>query len=496
MKKLFISYRRKDWALTRNLVEELRARLYANVFLDIDSITETDFESTIPQNLASSDAVLLILSEYTFDPNRIHKDDDWVRREVAMALELGKPILLIGVDGRVPPPAAELPENIRQITRKQTIKFTADFFDAAVDKLVAMIANPNGDIAIPLRRDVEQAEARRIRRQRIQYGFALAALILIIGLGALVWRQSTANGSTTPTLTPTTQIAQLNTLPPTTNTPAITLTPSATTVNTATSLPNATLTSKPPLPTLTHTPAATPIPIVNSNAEWKPHILVQQFNGVDMVLVPPGCFMMGTASGGESDERPTAKLCFPTFWIDLTEVTNSQFDTFKGKATTPSHWTGPNRPRETISWTEANTFCALRGARLPTEAEWEYAARGPDNLIYPWGNIFVAANVVYSANSGNQTADVGAKIRKSGASWVSALDLSGNVWEWVYSINKPYPYATNDGRESDTNDNNPSRARRGGSWAVPEPLMRSADRNEYSQSYPGDFKGGFRCARS
>ena len=117
------------------------------------------------------------------------------------------------------------------------------------------------------------------------------------------------------------------------------------------------------------------------------------------------------------------------FWIDVTEVTNGQFAAFDGQAEDWSRWTDTDRPRESITWTEANAFCQKRGARLSTEAEWEYAARGPDGLIYPWGNYYVPDNMVNRSNSGGHTWAVGSK--PDGISWVGAYDLSGNVWEWV-----------------------------------------------------------------
>src|SRR5262249_22642836 len=122
------------------------------------------------------------------------------------------------------------------------------------------------------------------------------------------------------------------------------------------------------------TPEATSVPTVTTNNQWKPQLSMVQ--GVEMALVPPGCFMMGSEKGND-DEQPVSKICFDKpFWIDKVDVTNAQFKQFGGKAQQKGSWKDDNRPRERVTWFEARDFCALRGARLPTEAEWEYAARG------------------------------------------------------------------------------------------------------------------------
>ncbi|MBC7812633.1 MAG: formylglycine-generating enzyme family protein, partial [Burkholderiales bacterium] len=142
---------------------------------------------------------------------------------------------------------------------------------------------------------------------------------------------------------------------------------------------------------------------------WVPQ--VQTFDGVEMVLVPSGCFMMGSSDAEIAtlteqrpnlayafrDAGPQTRMCFDEpFWIDKYLVTNAQFRQFHGVAGRDSYWTDDNRPREMISWFEARDFCGLREARLPSEAEWEYAARGPNSLAFPWGDTWNPDNAVWS----------------------------------------------------------------------------------------------------
>jgi formylglycine-generating enzyme required for sulfatase activity len=231
-----------------------------------------------------------------------------------------------------------------------------------------------------------------------------------------------------------------------------------------------------------------PIPEVKANNQWRPQF--QSFDGVEMALVPPGCFMMGSADGGRS-EKPVNKQCFDKpFWIDKTEVTQKQFKALGGVAAEPSFFEWANHPVEQITWLEARDFCAKRGTRLPTEAEWEYAARGPDNLVYPWGNTFDGSKVVWLRNG---TVDVGSL--PGGASWVGALDLSGNVAEWVSTLYKPYPYNKDDGRESNS-DTGGSRVMRGGGWSsyeVPPTLFSASARVD---GFGTPSSTGFRCVQS
>lgn len=232
----------------------------------------------------------------------------------------------------------------------------------------------------------------------------------------------------------------------------------------------------------TATPFALPDDPVAQNADWTP--VVQAINGVDMVLVPPGCFIMGHEAG-RRDERPEHEICFDQpFWIDRTEVTNAQY----GSA---GHGTGDNQPRENLLWSEARDFCAARGGRLPTEAEWEYTARGPDDLLYPWGNDLEISKLVFDRNTPGQTADVGS--RPAGASWVGAVDMAGNVFEWVSSIYARYPYDAGDGRE-DASDTTSLRVYRGSNMSYLDYVTTAAARFRLAPT-ERDWFIGFRCAR-
>jgi len=242
---------------------------------------------------------------------------------------------------------------------------------------------------------------------------------------------------------------------------------------------------------------------VLSNAEWE--MVNERIEGVDMALVPPGCFMMGSseeelafalrlceASVGVSAcqridfdaETPQERVCFEQpFWIDKYEVTGEVYGS-------NGYFTNLSGPREQITWFEAKDHCEQRDARLPTEAEWEYAARGPDSLIYPWGSEFVFRNVVYKNNSANKTSAV--ERNSSGASWVGAHHMSGNVWEWTNSRFLDYPYDILDGRERQ--DDTSVRVLRGGSWGDGDSIVRTAYRGKGAPNYKDQYTG-FRCVR-
>jgi formylglycine-generating enzyme required for sulfatase activity len=142
-----------------------------------------------------------------------------------------------------------------------------------------------------------------------------------------------------------------------------------------------------------------------------------------------------------------------------------------------------------VSWHQAKTYCEWRGARLPTEAEWEKAARGTDGPTYPWGETINCNMANYTSSCEGDTMPVNAY--SAGISSYGVYNMAGNVWEWVQSEFRDYPYWADDGRENLTGTN--SRVLRGGSWYDNESYVRAAHRNNDTPYFQSDTVG-FRCA--
>lgn len=306
----------------------------------------------------------------------------------------------------------------------------------------------------------------------------------------------TAFAAATQTLDAATAAVQTQTATLWTKTPTPTFTPThtptSTATNTATNTATATATNtatNTATATASATATLTPIAVALLNTAWEPQIFY--VSDVEMMLVPPGCFQMGSIDG-ERDERPPHEICFDRpFLIDRYEVSNGQFLRFEGRAGRPSTFVDDLRPRERVNWFEARDFCAKRGARLPTEAEWEYAARGVDSMRYPWGNNLEQTRYYFLPFSDASTANVDSFEQTD--SWIGARQMSGNVWEWTSTIYMPYPYDPSQAEGIGTSTS--KRVVRGGSWfSIGDPLVRSSARGYEAPDFNSPV-GGFRCAR-
>ena len=220
-----------------------------------------------------------------------------------------------------------------------------------------------------------------------------------------------------------------------------------------------------------------------------------------MVLVPSGPFVMGSDIKG-SAEGPAHEVFLRSFYIDRFEVTNSDYDicVSAGVCAARSIYTGKQRPRQPavgISWSDAVAFCRFRGHRLPTEAEWEKAARGTDGRLYPWGNEITCG----MANFGNgvsrecpeaprTTADVGSY--PLDVSPYGVYDMAGNVWEYVQDYYDPNYYKVCPASNPQGPSIGQGHVLKGGSWYTTKAYLRVTARTGRRQARTE--YDGFRCA--
>jgi formylglycine-generating enzyme required for sulfatase activity len=214
-----------------------------------------------------------------------------------------------------------------------------------------------------------------------------------------------------------------------------------------------------------------------------------------MARIPGGTFMMGSESG-DADEKPVHSVTVGAFSMDVNDVTVAAYAACvkAGRCSEPGtgddcNWgksDRPNHPITCVDWNQSTAYCAYAGKRLPTEEEWEYAARGTDERTYPWGNEAPSNQLCWHRWASKEgTCVVGS--HPSGASPFGLQDMAGNVWQWTSSNYCPYP--GNKCAEA-------ARVFRGGSWGSGDAaFVRGALRRRYAPSLRYDFVG-FRCARA
>lgn len=244
-------------------------------------------------------------------------------------------------------------------------------------------------------------------------------------------------------------------------------------------------------------------------------------DGMETVPVLEGNFMMGNDTG-DRDERPSHSVYLDTFWIDKTEVTIEMFSRFVsetgyqtsaeingyGYISVNNQWQKidranwldsdrdgfsdrTNMPVSQVSWPDAQSYCAWAGRRLPTEAEWEKAARGVDGRIFPWGDT-TPDNSLLNFNNESGVSVVGSY--PNGASSYGALDMSGNVWEWTADWYAADYYALSPLENPKGPTSGAGRVLRGGGWNTSFKNIRITNRDVSEPEYYNNVLG-FRCAK-
>ena len=251
----------------------------------------------------------------------------------------------------------------------------------------------------------------------------------------------------------------------------------------------------------------------------------------NMVLINAGGFTRGIDKNQNKiskaqfstfeDETPAKMIYLPSYYIDKFEVSNDEYTKFilATDHPAPAYWdhhklNEPNQPVTGVNWFDANTYCLWANKRLPTEAEWEKAARGPAGLIYPWGNNLDSTKANFAkGKSGEKHITDSVDSHPEGKSYYGAYNMAGNVFEWVHDWYDPNYYKTSGDIR---NPQGPSlgiistkkilnkyeplsdkrRVIRGGSWFAPAASITTTHRfwnNPINNSYGVGL--GFRCAR-
>lgn len=470
MSHIFISYSHKD----KKYVEKLEKKLIEegfNVWIDHRIDFGSRWTAEIEKAIDTCDAYIVVMSEDA-------KKSEWVQREVIHAERRRKPffpLLLSGefwfslgdiqyvdiTNGTLPPekfyrrlekvtPRKKIEKTVHPIAViKQEPKLPKLFIDP---KIVVRVIGAIilGFIAI----------------------FGIPKLMGIIGQIQFLSSEPTVASIKTqivnPTFTPKTVI----------NTPNSTRTPNATSTQNA-----------------TYTPTVTSTPKLEIGLSW-----TRPEDGMVMMYVPAGEFQMGSENGSD-DEKPVHTVYLDAFWIDQTEVTNSMYvicldeevcdDPGGGKRSSAEVY--PNHPANG-NWEMASVYCQWTGGRLPTEAEWEKAARGGmEGKKYPWGNESPTCQA--GAKNGACANGPALKVKSFSQNGYGLYDVAGNVLEWVadwyagdYYSNSP-----------SVNPTGPSsgyyRVLRSGEWNYKAIFdVRTASRNGLSPGFSNHI--GFRCARS
>jgi formylglycine-generating enzyme required for sulfatase activity len=477
MGHIFISYSHKDTEYAHRLADTLQSEGF-NVWIDARLDYGSQWPSEIQKQLDSCDAFILIMTPRAFA-------SDWVQSELQRAKRKLKPIFPLLLEGDEPWLSVESTQYYD--VRGQMLpdaKFYSTLEHVTSRTQGPGLQLPAGDVKISKPQGVVTS-----------FGFNAKLILAIVGVfvvllavGIPIFWSSLSQNNAVPT-----EFVQATSPSPLEQT----------------SNPQASSTETSAAPT---EPPAVPVSSDLSDSA-----------GVPMRLVPAGKFTMGSRNvdaavaqcqqddsscdqGWFEDELVPHVVALDAFYMDIYEVTNGRYaDCVNAGVCQPPLQTSSdsrssyygnsdfdNYPVIFVNWVMAKTYCEWRGARLPTEAEWEKAARGTDERTYPWGENIDDSYANYN-NSNGDTTEVGGY--ESGKTPYGLYDMAGNVWEWVADYYSASYY-------SDSPSSNPlgphsgsGHVLRGGSWFDHAYFIRTTTRKGEEADVPRDNNFGFRCAK-
>ncbi len=451
----FISYRRKDKYLALNVYQDLTHKGY-DVFFDFTSMISGDFEQIIIGNIKARAHFIIILTPTAFD--RCSEPGDWLRREIETAIDEKRNIIPLFFDDfsfTVANVSENLTGKLKELSRYSGFNVYHDYFQEGMERLRTQYLNaPLDTVLHPV-----SAEVREVVK-----GEQLAANTALL--------QSTTEKPVAKEQNATEKYLE--------DFHKKYAEPSADGISPKQSQAES----------LTYETSAEKKKRVFTIPKPAPPNKIILSNGMELLRVPAGKFLMGSSKGAP-DEKPQHDVDIPyDYWMARYPVTNELYNIYT-KAKDIKHpvndWEKKKyHPVVYVSWDDAMSYCLwlnetmqnedfrMRNLqlRLPTEAEWEKAARGTDRREYPWGNIFDKNKCNTSAGRKGGTTLVG--LYPQGDSPYGCADMGGNVWEWSHSLTKAYPYNIKDGRENENTQGD--RVLRGGSFNVYERYARCAYR--------------------
>lgn len=473
MSKVFLSYRRDDTAGYAQAIYSRLTQTFSNdrVFIDVKAIEPgLDFKELIEKAVGECDVLVAIIGKRwmggeTKGRSRLDDSNDYVRLEISTALARDIRVIPVLVDGMTIPSEDVLPVPLRPITRRHAIELSNTRFDFDIERLITAIRGAINEAREPKNTDHRLANLRHV-------SVVFLTAVLVIGLIFILWWVTRPNSDSAPSQKATDPLGGQ---------------------------------SRSSVKEPKRTKPLEPSSVSSVGSVFRDRLATGR-EGPEMIVVPAGSFRMGDSQGGgENDEIPVRTVRIEKFFAaGRYEVTFGEYDQF-AKATNRQFpidqaWGRGRRPVIYVSWQDAMDYTkwlsiqTSKRYRLPTEAEWEYVARGGEDSVFWWGSDWVRG-MANCRGCGSQWDKKTAPVGSFKANPFGLYDTAGNVSEWVEDCwHDNYSGAPTDGTVWSSGGNCTRRVIRGGSWTNPPKDLRSSNRSRY---YPEnrDYFIGFRIVR-